>query len=194
MSLQDKQKWDKKYQEKEHLLLKREPSAYLQKYSDLCEGKKALDLACGAGRNALYLAQQGFSVDAVDIAAVALEKLNHYADVEGVAERVETYNSDLDTFAITKAYDLVIMMNFLDRDLIQRVSQALSSGAIFIVETYMQDSANEKKVTNSDFLLQKEELKTLFQDGFKIVAYDEFKNEAQESFAMQKQLIVAKKL
>ena len=62
--LKDRLKWNEKYQTASYPL---EPAPILKNYIDLAGGRKALDIAAGNGRNALFLAEQGFTVDAVDI-------------------------------------------------------------------------------------------------------------------------------
>jgi hypothetical protein len=57
----------------------------------------------------------------------------------------------------------------------------------------MAHPENEKKDSNPDLLLEADELKRLFADGFEIVAYEEFWNEPYELYRMRKQGIVAKK-
>jgi tellurite methyltransferase len=195
MSIEDKNKWDKKYAEQGTLLEVRDASAVLQKYWQACEGKKALELACGTGRNSIFLAGQGFSVDAVDIAKQALETLKIHAKDRTVSENITTQLCDLDNFSASdETYDLIVMTNFLDRDLMERTKRALKTGGIFFVETYMLHERNEKEGFNPDFMLQAGELKQLFDEGFEVVFYDEFENESFESYRMQKQAIVVKKL
>jgi cyclopropane fatty-acyl-phospholipid synthase-like methyltransferase len=195
MSLQDKAKWDKKYLEKEKLLLPRDPSKNLVNYLKQCSGKRALDLACGAGRNTIYLAKQGFSVDALDIAKVALDTLSKELKKQNLEDMVNIQLCDLDDYEIKKdAYDLVLMFNFLDRKLLEKSKQSLSKDGIYIVETYMVDETNEKKNSLRSNMLEKEELKEIFSDGFEIVFYEEFENEAHELYRMKKQMIVARKL
>ncbi len=194
MSQQDKQKWDAKYLKKSELLRPREASVNIKKFVEKSAGAKALDLACGAGRNTIYLAKQGYEVDALDIAAVALEALAAEALSEDVQELVNAQLSDLDSFVpVPETYDLIIMMNFLDRALLERVKEGLKVGGLFIVETYMDDLINEKKDSNVDNLLKKEELKTLFDEGYDVLFYDEFENEAYELYSMKKQAIVVRK-
>ena len=76
MAKKDQEKWDKKYTEKPQLLQKREASKKLEIVLKLSKGKTALDVACGSGRNALFLAKNGFKVDAYDISKIALDTLN----------------------------------------------------------------------------------------------------------------------
>lgn len=193
MSIEDKQKWDSKYLNKPKLLEPREASLNIQNFIKECKGKKALDLACGAGKNTLYLAKEGFEVDAVDIAKIALDTLNTYAGENDLSNLINTQLTDLDSFTpAIESYDLVIMTNFLDRELIQRSKSALKSDGVFIVETYMQDDKNEKKDSNEEYLLKEGELKDIFS-SFEILHYDEFENEPNELYRMKKQVIVAKK-
>ena len=194
MSIEDKQKWDTKYIKKSQLLKSREASLNLQKYVKESSGKKALDLACGAGRNSIYLAQNGFEVDSIDIAKAALDALESHAKDAEVSKLINPKLIDLDIFKPTSdTYDLALMANFLDRDLINKTKDALKTDALFIVETYMVADDNEKTKSDPDNLLQRNELKDFFSSGWEILFYDEFENEAYEIYNMRKQVIVAKK-
>lgn len=195
MSLEDKTKWDKKYRRKPKLLLPREASSVLKEYVPSGDGKKALDLACGAGRNTLYLAQEGYSVDAVDIAEVALATLEKEAKTFGVLENIMIILQDLETLEFkANSYDLIVMMNYLDRALIRETKTALKVGGRYIIETYMVDVDNEKEKSKQENLLQPQELKKLFSDGFKTLYYNEFENEKHELYRMKKAVIVVEKL
>jgi len=189
MSDKDKQKWDKKYVDKPDLLEARPPSKFVREYHDRCEGKQALDLACGSGRHSLYLSNEGFLVDAVDISTVALEKL---AGKKGDA--ITLIEADLDAFNPKQNhYDMIVMTNFLDRDLIARCADALKDGGVFVIETYMEDDENEKKDSNPDFLLKEDELVHIFYNDFKRLDYEESWNEDFEKYRMKKQAIAVQK-
>ena len=189
MSQKDKLKWDKKYQETTSLLKDREPSENLKKIVEKTKGKKALDVASGAGRNSIYLAINGFDVEALDISQVALDVLNNKG-----FKNISCKLVDLDEYEIPKSsYDLIVMTNFLDRNLIPKLSAALKINGVLFIETYMEDELNEKPSSNPDFLLKKDELKTFFDDDFELLAYDEFLN-SDELYRMKKQFIAIKKL
>jgi len=190
MSELDREKWNRKYREKPALLTLRPPAPMVEAYAHTAQGREAIDLACGNGRNTIYLASKGFRVDAVDISAVAL------ADLQARVKQPEVrlIEADLDSFTPQQDhYDLAVMTNYLDRELIRRTAKALKKDALFIVETYMAHPDNEKRDSNPDFLLQPQELKTLFAQGFETVAYKEFWNEPHELYKMRKQGIVVKK-
>ena len=195
MSVADKAKWDQKYIDKPRLLTPRAASEVLVRYAFKGEGLRALDLACGAGRNALYLAEEHYVVDAVDVAAIALEALRADALQRGVTESVNAVLQDLDAFMPKpELYDVIVMSNYLDRGLIERCKTGLKEEGLFIVETYMVDEDNEKKGSALSNLLKPEELKEIFRDGFSVLEYAEFENEPHEIYRMKKQSIVVKKL
>ena len=92
------------------------------------------------------------------------------------------------------SYDFIVMTNFLDRNIIVKLSNALKNDGILFIETYMHDIINEKPSSNPDFLLKKDELKTFFDDAFEVLDYDEFLNEENELYRMKKQSIAIRKL
>lgn len=190
MSQKDRLKWERKYAEQAELLKPRDPSALLVDFYKEAAGKSALELACGTGRNALFLARNGFMVDAVDISKRALDILKKRA--EGL--NLNIIEADLDEFDIEDGrFDLVVITNYLDRDLIKRAAKALKPNGVFITETYMEHRQNEKPDSNPDYLLRPGELKELFGEGFDILEYKEFWNGPDELYKMRKQGIVAKK-
>ncbi len=190
MAERDRKKWDRKFSEMPDLLAPRPPSELVAAWCGEGSGKRALDLACGGGRHTRYLSERGYRVDAVDISAVALDRLRPGVD----RDRVRLIEADLDAFTPRSAcYDLIVMTNYLDRALIARAQQGLKAGGNFIVETYMSDPENEKKDSNPDYLLAPRELKSLFSEGFSILEYREFWNETYEKYRMKKQAIAARK-
>lgn len=186
MAQKDKIKWDKKYESTPSLLEKREPSKKLVDLMNKVKGKKVLDVACGAGRNSIYLATKGFEVEAIDISQVALNELSNKG-----FENITCKLVDLDEYQVDKdSYNLIIMSNFLDRNLIPKLATALRKGGILFIETYMEDKENEKPPSNPDFLLKKDELKSFFNEEFEVLDYEEFFNEDYELYRMMKQAII----
>ena len=102
---QDRLKWNAKYLSQNY---SDEPAAIVKKYAKLASGKKALVIAAGNGRNALFLAHQGFRVDAVDISDAGLTL---FADVH---PNIHPICADLDDFDIpAKRYDLIVNIKYL---------------------------------------------------------------------------------
>ena len=194
MSQQDQIKWDKKYTENEKLLGFREASPLLKQFLPLTRGKKALDIACGTGRNTLYLAEKGFEVDALDISAVALQELTQQMDKITDLSFIHTQLVDLDSYTPpSSTYDVIIQSNFLDRRLIPLLASALTIGGVLVIETYMLDPDNEKRGANASYLLKAGELPSYFDAHYNILFYDEFWNQG-ENYRMRKQGIVVERL
>ncbi len=104
----------------------------------------ALDLACGGGRHALFLAERGWQVDAVDASRVGLEVLRREAGRRGVAQRVATHCADLEAeppgFAPVPArYDLILDFYFLHRPLLAAVPTALRPGGLFVAAIHYEE-------------------------------------------------------
>ena len=189
MSLQDKIKWDEKYKKNLNILKRKEISAFLKEHIKFANLGDALDIACGGGRHSLFLANLGFVVDAIDISSVAINYLKSFKN-----KNINAILCDLQDFKFTKQYDLIIKINYLDRELINRAKNRLKKGGIFIIESYLKDKNNQKKHSNPDFLLKKEELKTFFKNDFKIISYKEFWNEGYEKYKMKKAAIAVQKV
>jgi SAM-dependent methyltransferase len=113
MSDSDREKWERRYAEGSYEA-RTHPTRLLVEWLPRIgkpEGARALDLACGAGRNALYLASEGYRVDAMDISGVALTRGAARATEMGV--EVEWIEIDLDHVALTPArYDLVVVARY----------------------------------------------------------------------------------
>ena len=195
MSLKDKEKWDAKYLKKSQLLKPRQSSKNLQGYIVRCNGTRALDLACGSGRNSIFLAECGFDVDALDIAEAAIQALNSEAKQKNLLSKINAYQVDLDMYEIKKdRYDVIVMANFLDRAILKSAENALKKDGILFVETYMLSDENEKQDSNLNNLLKSQELKNMLDDSWQVLYYDEFENEDYEIYKMKKQVLVAKKM
>jgi SAM-dependent methyltransferase len=106
----DSAQWDRRYAESE-LLWGGEPNAFVAaEVADLGPGR-ALDLAAGEGRNAIWLAQRGWTVTAVDFSAVAMDKAAALATrVNAPTDRLQWICGDVTTYEPESgAYDLVLM-------------------------------------------------------------------------------------
>jgi SAM-dependent methyltransferase len=173
--LQDRQKWNEKYQSQSY---PDEPAAIVKEYAKLASGKKALDIAAGNGRNSLFLAQQGFSVDAVDISDTGL---NLFAPKHA---NIHPICADLDDFDIpSKRYDLIINIKFLNRRLFPYIYEGLALGGILIFQTFLDTSnPDADQPACQDYLLQKNELRHAFL-SLRIIHYKESEEKKNEETA-----------
>ncbi len=172
MSIEDKVRWDKQH---ESTRSSAEPSAFLREIFateawPIPRGR-ALDVACGKGRNALFLAERGFDVTAVDISPVALEEGRRYAAEKNLA--VTWQQADLERIQLAEnAYDLVVNFNYLQRSLIPPIKASLRVGGSIIFETYLIDQPSIGHPKNPAYLLQHNELLNFFRD-YRVLCYRE---------------------
>ena len=130
-------------------------------------------MATGEGRNAVFLAQNGFEVDAVDISEKGLRKARKLAREKGV--KVNALLVDLDHYQIERErYDLIANFYFLKRRLIPKIREGLKKGGKVIFETYLLE--HRKLATGgpkqAKYFLKPNELLRLFKD-FRILFYRE---------------------
>ena len=122
----------------------------------------ALDLACGAGRHSLFLAERGWRVHAIDSSRVGIQRMLDEAWKRGVSDRIEAEVADLEApdFTLERSYDLICDFYFLHRPLFDQIrrSTRLFAAAIHI--------------GSGRFLLAPGELNQLFSD-WKILHYRE---------------------
>ena len=140
-----------------------EPSRFLSGnislISTLLPGKKALDIACGEGRNSIFLARNGFDVTGLDISEEGLAKADRWAKTEGLSVAFRCI--DLETFAFSESYDLIINFNFLLRGLIPMMLDALNPCGVIVFDTIL-DTPTLEGSHNKAFLLQRGELRSIF--------------------------------
>jgi tellurite methyltransferase len=168
----DQRRWDEKFRGEKYTL-GTEANPFLRKHIRLLPGGKALDVATGEGKNAVFLAQHGFEVEAVDISQKGLRKARRLAREKGVT--IKTVLADLDHYSIAKErYNLIIDFYFLDRRLIPRIKKGLKKGGKVVFQTYIteQSSLCQEGPRNPKYLLKHNELLTLFK-GFRILFYRE---------------------
>ena len=174
MSQNDRLRWDGQHAESGGT---EQPSSFLREIieSDSWEFPRgrALDIACGKGRNALFLAEQGFDVAAIDSSAVALEEGQRRAREKSLT--ISWQQADLEQIRLPEnSFDLVINFNYLQRSLILQLKAALKSGGHVIFETYLIDQQAIGHPKNPDYLLAHNELVDLFRE-LRVLYYREGK-------------------
>jgi len=168
----DQTRWDARFNGKAFALGK-EPNPFLKRVLRFLPKGIALDVAAGEGRNAAFLAEHGFDVDAIDISEQGLKKARRLAREMGV--RVRTIRADLDRYPIEEGrYDLIANFYFLRRSLIPKLKRGLRQGGKIIFETYTleQRDLGTGGPKQARYLLKPNELLRLFK-GFRILFYRE---------------------
>ncbi len=151
------------------------PSAWLLEHLELLSPPapgRALDVACGAGRNALLLDELGFQVDAVDVDQSALQELERKTIARG--GRIHAVHADVTTVELAgAAYQVVVNFNFLERSIFSRLSDALAPDGLLIFETFTRDHVEILgNRMNPAYLLEPNELLHAFR-GLRVLHYRE---------------------
>jgi SAM-dependent methyltransferase len=155
----DRAHWDARYRDS---FKPRPPAELLQTWIDRLPAGRALDLACGAGRNALLLAERGWRTLGVDLSPVGLHLARDEARRRGL--QLDLLAVDLQAWRWPRErFDLVGVFRFLDRALCLQMAAALRPGGALIYETFTIDQRSYEGGPRSDaMLLQPGELPTLF--------------------------------
>ncbi len=181
----DRLKWNEKYRQKDYPA---EPSGIVKEFFGLSQGTAALDIAAGSGRNALFLASQGFTVDAVDISEEGLALLagRHCA--------VRTICADLDTFDIpAERYDLIVNILFLNRRLFPQIREGLRPGGLLIFETLIEPPRHAGRSEHCrDYFLRENELLHSFLP-LRILHYHEERDSGQDYARLSASLVAMRK-
>jgi hypothetical protein len=174
VSNSDQQKWDDKYAEGLHS--SSEPSTLVTGLRDLfpfSQGRflRAIDVAGGAGRHALWLAQQGFDTTLVDISKVALSIAEQRASSAGSSLHVRAMDLDESRFP-SGPWDVIVDFHYLSRPLFPRMIAELSLGGLLIVVQPTVRNLERHPKPSAEYLLAENELPSLV-DGLKILQFEE---------------------
>jgi 2-polyprenyl-3-methyl-5-hydroxy-6-metoxy-1,4-benzoquinol methylase len=177
MEIDEKTLWDKKYSEQSHSSLAPDP-LLLRAYDDFLSGAapgSALDVAGGAGRHSIWLAQRGWRVTLLDISEVGIKQAEENAMQTLTADSITTEVCDLNTthdFG-REQYDLVLVFLFLQRELFPALTAALKPGGHLIYKTYTTEQQRcVGGPSHPMFLLQPNELLHAFP-SMRVLHYHE---------------------
>ena len=161
MSAQDRQRWDARYSAGEYAG-RTHPTVLLEQWLPALSTGRALDVACGAGRNAVFLANQGYQVDAVDVSAVGLERAAQTAAAENA--QVNWINLDLQNDELPAGpYDLIVVSRFLLHTLVPQILDRVATGGAIVYEQHVRSNETDIGGPRSNrFRLREQELLRLF--------------------------------
>jgi len=138
----------------------------------LPETGNALDLASGLGGNALLLANHGLSVDAWDISQVALTKLQEQAGRQDC--KILTRQCQITPATLpSNYYDVIVISRFLDRSLCNAIMASLKLDGLLFYQTFTRHKLDPLGPSNPDYLLERNELLTLFAP-LSLIYYQEY--------------------
>jgi SAM-dependent methyltransferase len=140
------------------------PSSWVQRWADLVERGPVLDVACGAGRHAVFFAERGLEVFAVD------------RDEQVLPGSIHFVKADLEDGSPWpwpgKRFAAIVITNYLHRPLFPTLIQSLDEGGVLLYETFMVGNERYGKPTNPHFLLRPGELVEVF-GALTVVAFEQ---------------------
>lgn len=156
--------------------LQPQPSLWVSRFAPLVPQGTVLDLACGGGRHARWMASLGFTVLAVDRDVAALRA--------SAGDSITTLQFDLEADGAPEhpdwplkpaAYAGVIVTHYLHRPLMPALLQSLAPGGLLIYETFAAGNGQFGKPSNPDFLLAPGELLDVIgrDPGLRVLAYED---------------------
>jgi len=146
------------------------PSEWLLKHAQhIKPSGHVLDVAAGRGRNARWLAQQGFKVEAVDLDQQALESMQGVENIQLRVADIENADWPYPDWQ----FDAIVVCRYLHRPLFSILQQSLAPQGVLIYETFMRGHEAYGKPSNPDFLLRENELLEAFQDRLEVIAFEQ---------------------
>jgi len=163
MSQAERLKWDERYRTGAYTD-RRHPTALLAEWMSHLTRGSALDVACGAGRNSLYLAANGWRVDAVDISPVGLERARQSAAAQEVEVRWLQADLEDDPGAVLPAgpYDLIVLARYVNPAVYRPLVERLRCGGILLCEQHVVSSDDVIGPKNPAYRLRQNELLRAF--------------------------------
>jgi tellurite methyltransferase len=164
VSRAERDKWDARYRagaysERPH------PTALLAERLERLPRGRALDVACGAGRNALFLAAAGYAVDAVDISSAGLDRGRAAAAERGLDVSWHCLDLEERPDALPKGpYDVVVWVRYVNAALWPTVVSRLAPSGHVLVEQHLVTDVEVVGPTNPAFRLDRGELARAAKD------------------------------
>jgi SAM-dependent methyltransferase len=159
VSAAERHKWDARYRDGAYRD-RTHPTALLAEWLPRLPRGRALDVACGAGRNALFLAAHGFAVTAVDVSSVALDLGQRAATERGL--NVEWLLADLDEDPArvlpAGSFDLIVWVRYVHGTLLPHLVARLGDGGVLVCEQHLATDAAVAGPTSAKFRLAPGEL------------------------------------
>jgi tellurite methyltransferase len=163
-------KWDKIYS-KQHCKDITASSVVIDNAHLLPRAGKALDLACGMGANAIFLAEHKLQVDAWDVSFDAMKQLDEYSREKNLT--ISTSIRDVERMPPeVDSYDVLTVSQFLHKPTFRALRDSLHIDGLLFYQTFTLEKTSQVGPTNPDYLLAKNELLGLCE-GMEILVYRE---------------------
>lgn len=193
--------WEKAYQEYDITTFSNEPNVSITEFEHFIPHRsKVLDIGCGEGQNALYLAQKGHYVDAFDLSEHGIAKLKHRCKLSNI--QVNAFVADLTVYQFEQYYDMIICFGTLHfvaknewKRFINNAKEYTNIGGIHIIQIFTDTvPASEDIAPFAIGLAKDEEIKELYADWeilqFKSYVFeDEHPNVPKHLYASNKIIV-----
>jgi tellurite methyltransferase len=168
-------RWNEKYRAAADSALAQPDALLVEHRALLIENARALDVACGAGANAIFAAQCGCHVVGVDASLEGLRIAARRAKEKAVA--LWLLNADLESWRPPpECFDLVLVFRYLGRALLPSLRLSLRPGGVVIYKTFNRNVLEHKPTKNPDYLLAPGELARYFGTFDEIATNDRTSN------------------
>jgi SAM-dependent methyltransferase len=165
----DRADWEARHAERKGAALG--PSSFLCRTLHRLPRGRALEVACGSGRNAGFLARHGFRVEAIDLSHAGLVAAR--ASLAADRSSFSAIQADLETYPLPRMrYQVVVNVRYLQKTLWPGLKHSLADLGMIVFETFLRDQSSIGHPKNPDFLLERGELARAFAD-FEILDYEE---------------------
>lgn len=164
--------WEEAYQDENAVAFSLEPNATLKEFEHLLDKQsRIIDVGCGEGQNAFYLAKHGYcNVDAFDLSEYGIEKLRQRCRKESIL--LNAFTADLTTYQFEQAYDMVMSFGTLHfvqkadwKAFINRAKVHTNPGGIHIMQIFTDTVPASKDIAPFGIGLAKDaEIKELYND------------------------------
>lgn len=165
----DRGRWNEKWRVRAGEL--ESPAPFLVEHAHLLPGHgRALDVAGGAGRNAVWLAHRGLDVTLIDVSDVGIDRAERKANAAGVAKRMRYLQADLDTAELpAPVFDLVLISHFLHRGRRDEIARLLFDGGLLVAMQPTVRNLERHEHPGRQYLVDEGELETWLRElGFAI--------------------------
>jgi 2-polyprenyl-3-methyl-5-hydroxy-6-metoxy-1,4-benzoquinol methylase len=162
--------WNRVWKERSDQPLR--PDSWLQRVLPLLPGGSVLDVACGRGRNALFLAEKGYDVTAVDAVEEGLAQLKSEAQRRGLSLTLHRQDLEAKPALPGGEYDVVLQFFYLQRSLFPYLKRAVRPGGVAVVRTFSHAGPWPGGPAHAEYALEEGELPELFA-GWEILLHEE---------------------
>ncbi|PID38133.1 MAG: SAM-dependent methyltransferase [Proteobacteria bacterium] len=138
---------------------------------------RALDIACGACRNAIYLAERGLDVVGLDISTVGLRRAREAAEAAGVDVSLQLW--DLERSLLPEGpFDMIACIHYYQPSLAPAIAEALAPGGLLVMETHTTANLQFSSQPSRRYLVEPNELLTWFPT-LQLSSYSELKGDGR---------------